>query len=159
MPVLGGKQVAFVISGPLRQIPNLRQILEAWAEGQQADSVGFVTDECEDSAELDALLQRMAEQLVRFAAEGYKKPVTYLSVGGRKIFRDEIWGDLRFVFQADHRFYSRHGVYDFPQKRYKMRAVVAIMMLLTRIPRFREEVRRRTKAEMVKPYQKLVEKA
>ena len=159
MPVLTGKQVGFVISGPLRQIPNLREILEGWAEGQQADSVGFVTDECGDSAELDALLQRLAEQLVQFAVEGYKKPVTYLSVGGRKIFRDEIWGDLRFVFQADHRFHSRHGVYDFPQRRYKMRAVVAIMMLLTRIPRFREEVRRGTKAEMVKPYQKVVERA
>jgi hypothetical protein len=159
MPVLLGKQVGFVISGPLRQIPNLREILEAWSEGQQADSVGFVTDEGEDSAELDVFLQRMAEQLAQFAVEGYKKPVTYLSVGGRKIFRDEIWGDLRFVFQADHRFYSRHGVYDFPQRRYKMRATVAIMMLLTKIPRFREEIRRRTKAEMVKPFQKLVERA
>ena len=159
IPVLLGKQVGFVISGPLRQIPNLREILEAWAEGQQADPVGFVTDECEDPAELDSLLQRLAEQLVQFAAEGYKKPVTYLSVGGRKIFRDEIWGDLRFVFQADHRFYASHGVYDFPQKRYKMRAVVAIMMLLTKIPRFREEIRRRTKVEMVKPYQKVVERA
>jgi multimeric flavodoxin WrbA len=157
MPVLMGKQVGFVISGPLRQVPNLREILEGWAEGQQADVVGFVTDECEDSAELDALLQRLAEQLVQFATEGYKKPVSYLSVGGRKIFRDEIWGDLRFVFQADHRFYSRHGVYDFPQRRYKMRATVAIMMLLTKIPRFREEIRRRMKTEMVKPYQKVVE--
>jgi multimeric flavodoxin WrbA len=159
MPVMMGKQVGFVISGPLRQIPNLREILEAWAEGQQADSVGFVTDECEDSVELDALLQQLAEQLVQFATEGYKKPVTYLSVGGRKIFRDEIWGDLRFVFQADHRFYSGHGVYDFPQKRYKMRAVVAAMMLLTKIPGFRKEFRRRMKTEMVKPYQKVVERA
>jgi hypothetical protein len=108
---------------------------------------------------LDALLQRLAEQLVQFAVEGYKKPVTYLSVGGRKIFRDEIWGGLRFVFQADHRFYSRHGVYDFPQKKYKARVVVAIMMLLTRIPRFREEFRRRGKALMVEPYQKVVERA
>jgi multimeric flavodoxin WrbA len=159
MPVLSGKQVGFVIAGPLRQIPNLREILEGWAEGQQANVVGFVTDECEDPAELDALLQRLAEQLVQFAAEGYKKPVTYLSVGGRKIFRDEIWGGLRFVFQADHRFYAKHGVYDFPQKKYKTRVVVAMMMLLTKIPRFREEFRRRTKAEMVKPYQKLVERA
>jgi multimeric flavodoxin WrbA len=159
IPVLMGKQMAFVISGPLRQIPNLRQILEAWSEGHQAGPVGFVTDECEDSAELDTFLQRLAEQLMQFAVEDYMKPVTYLSVGGRKIFRDEIWGDLRFVFQADHRFYSRYGVYDFPQKRYKMRAVVGVMMLLTRIPRFREEIRRRTKVEMVKPYQKVVERA
>ena len=159
IPVLLGKQVGFVISGPLRQVPNLREILEAGAEGQQADLAGFVTDECEDSAELDALLQRLAEQLVQFAAEGYRKPVTYLSVGGRKIFRDEIWGGLRFIFQADHRFYAKHGFYDFPQKRYRMRATVAVMMLLTRIPGFRKEFRRRMKTEMVKRYQKVVEGA
>jgi multimeric flavodoxin WrbA len=159
MPVLLGKQLGFIISGPLRQIPNLREVLEGWAENQQANVVGFVTDECEDSAELDSLLQRLAEQLVQFAVEDYKRPITYLSLGGRKIFRDEIWGGLRFVFQADHRFYSRHGVYDFPQKKYRMRAVVAVMMLLTKIPKFRDEFRRRTKSEMVKPYQKVVERA
>ena len=159
MLVLMGKQMGFVISGLLRQIPNLREILEGWAERQQANVAGFVTDEGEDWAELDALLQRLAGQLVQFAVEGYKKPVTHLSVGGRKIFRDEIWGGLRFIFQADHRFFSRHGVYDFPQKRWKARAVVAIMMLLTKIPKFRDEFRRRTKVEMVKPYQKMVERA
>ena len=130
-----------------------------WAEGQQANVVGFVTDEGEDWAGLDALLQRLAGQLVQFAVEGYKKPVTHLSVGGRKIFRDEIWGGFLFIFQADHRFFSSHGPYDFPHKRWKTRAVVAIMMLLTKIPKFRDEFRRRTKVEMVKPYQKMVERA
>jgi multimeric flavodoxin WrbA len=158
-PKYTGKQLGFIISGPLSQLPNLRQIFEAYAEGEQANLVDFVTDEYESSAETDALLQSLAERLIRFANEGYMKPSTFLSVGGAKLFRDEIWGRLRPSFIADYRFYQEHGMLDFPQKDYKMRIQVAIFMLLQRFPAFRKEYVRRTKAEMIKPLQKVVDKA
>jgi len=158
-PKYTGKQMGFIISGPLSQIPNLRQILEAYAEGEGASPVDFVTDEPEDSAEIDALLHSLAERLIRFASEGCMKSSTFLGVGGIKIFRDDIWGRLRPTFQADHRRYKKHGVYDFPQKDYKTRIIGGIFMLLTRLPAFRKEYARRTKAEMVKPLQKIVEKS
>ena len=108
---------------------------------------------------LDALLQSLAERLIRFAHEGYMKPRTFLSVGGRKLFRDEIWGRLRPSFAADYRFYQKHGMYDFPQKDYKTRLIVGVFMLLQRLPGFRKEYVKRTKAEMIKPLQKVVDKA
>jgi multimeric flavodoxin WrbA len=157
-PKYTGKQMGFIISGPLSQIPNLRQILEAYAEGEGANLVDFVTDEPDNSAEIDALLQSLAERLIRFANEGYMKSSTFLGVGGIKVFRDDIWGRLRPTFQADHRFYKKHGVYDFPQNDYKTRIMGGIFVLLTRIPAFRKEYARRTKSEMVKPLQKIVEK-
>ena len=157
-PKFIGKQLGFIISGPLGQIPNLRQILEAYAEGEGANLVDFVTDEYETSAEIDALLQSLAERLIKFAREGYMKPHTFLGVGGRKLFRDEIWGRLRPTFAADYRFYQKHGMYDFPQKDYRMRLIVGIFMLLEKLPAFRKEYVRRTKAEMIKPLQKIVEK-
>ncbi len=43
-PSLIGKQIAFIISGPLSQVPNLRQILEAYVEIQHANLVDFITD-------------------------------------------------------------------------------------------------------------------
>jgi len=143
----------------LSQIPNLRQILEAYAEGEGASPVDFVTDEPDNSAEIDALLQSLAERLIRFASEGYMRSYTFLGVGGRKLFRDEIWGRLRPSFAADYRFYQKHGMYDFPQKDYRTRVIVGIFMLLTRIPAFRKEYARRTKSEMIKPLQKIVEKS
>jgi multimeric flavodoxin WrbA len=158
-PKYTGKQMGFIISGPLSQIPNLRQILEAYAEGEGANLVDFVTDEYESSAEIDALLQSLAERLIRFASESYMKSPTFLGVGGIKVFRDDIWGRLRPTFQADHRFYKKHGVYDFPQNDYKMRLIVGIFMLLEKLPAFRKEYVKRTKAEMVKPLQKIVEKS
>jgi len=157
-PSLTGKQVGFILSGPLRQISNLRQILEAYTEWQQANLVDIVTDEEEESKELDARLQHLAEQVIHLAEMSYIKPKTFLSVGGMKIFRDDIWGKLRFPFQADHQFYKKHQLYDFPQRDYKARIMNAVLILLTKIPSMRKEIyRKRMKEEMVKPFQKIVQ--
>jgi multimeric flavodoxin WrbA len=158
-PSLMGKQIGFIISGPLSQIPNLRQILEAYTEWQQANLVDFITDEYQDSVEIDGLIQSFAERLIQSADERYIKPATFLGVGGMRIFRDDVWGRLRFPFQADHRFYKRHGFYDFPQKDYKARIINRILILLTKIPSMRKEIyANRLKAEMIKPFQKMIEK-
>jgi hypothetical protein len=158
-PKWSGQQVGFIISGPLRQILNLRQLLEAHAELEQADAVDFVTDEYEDSAQVDALLQGLAERLIRYASEDYVKPRTFLAVGGWKLFRDDVWGRLRFPFLADHKYYQKHGVYDFPQKKYRARATNAVMILLTKVPSLRKDIyTRRIKTGMVKPLQDVVKK-
>ncbi len=76
-----------------------------------------------------------------------------------KIFRDDIWGRLRFPLQADHRFYKKHHLYDFPQRRYKIRMINALLILLTKIPSMRKEIyRKRIREEMLKPFQKVLEK-
>jgi multimeric flavodoxin WrbA len=158
-PSLMGKQVGFIISGPLKQIPNLRQILEAYTEWQQANLVDIVTDEEEDSQVLDSQLQHLAERFIDLAEKNYIKPKTFLGVGGMKIFRDDVWGKLRFPFQADHQFYKNHGFYDFPQKDYKNRMIVTLLMLLTKIPFMRKEIyRKRMREEMVKPLQRVVQR-
>jgi multimeric flavodoxin WrbA len=158
-PSLIGKQIGLIISGPLGQIPNLRQILEAYTEWQQANLVDFITDEYGDSAQIDALLHSFAGRLIQLADEGYIRPATFLGVGGVKIFRDDVWGRLRFPFQADHRFYKKRGIYDFPQKAYKARIINGVLILLTKIPWMRKEIyTKRMKAEMIKPFQKILEK-
>jgi len=158
-PSLVGKQIGLIISGPLSQIPNLRQILEAYTEWQQANLVDVITDEHGDSIEMDALLQSFAERLIHLADERYVKPATFLGVGGMKIFRDDVWGRLRFPFRADDRFYKKHGIYDFPQKDYKARIMNRVLILLTKIPSMRKEIYvNRIKTEMIKPFQKIIEK-
>ncbi len=138
-PSLRGKQFGYIISGPLSQNSNLVQILEASASARQdANHAGIVTDGCEDSAELDAQLSGFAELLVNYSLKSYVRPRDFLGVGGQKIFRDEVWGRLRMIWQADHRHYKKHGKYDFPQKEYKFRVFNPIMLLLTKIPKFRK---------------------
>lgn len=156
-PVLMDKQVAFILSGPLSQIPNLRQVLEGYLDNQRANRVGFVTDEFGSSTEIDALLQHLAERSLRFAETGYVRPPTFLAVAGKLLFRDEVWGRLRPVFQADHRVYKELGIYDFPQKRIKRRVTNGLMTIMLKSPRFRKEFTKRIKKGMIHPLQKVLE--
>jgi multimeric flavodoxin WrbA len=150
-PALHGKQVGFVISGPLNQISNLREVLRASIEMQHCSVTGFVSDEMESSAQINAALQTMASNAVLQSKLGYIPPPTFYQVAGTKLFRDAIWGRLRPVFQADHRYYKEHGMYNFPQKYYKWRMINSILILLTKIPAFRREFIKRIKKEMIKP--------
>jgi multimeric flavodoxin WrbA len=156
-PSLVGKQFAFLISGPLSQNGNLQQILEAWVQLQQSNLVGMVSDEFGDSVQIDALLQDLAGRLVEYATLGYIKPQTFLGVGGMKVFRDDIYGRLRTVFQADHRAYKQMGIYDFPQKDLGVRALNAVTTVLFKVPRIRRAFSARIKQGMIQPYQKVLE--
>lgn len=156
-PTMRGKQVGFLISGPLGQIPNLREALIGMLEVQPANVSGFVTDEHGDAAHIDGLLDALAARMVRFAEESYVRPPTFLGVGGEIIFRDSMWGPLRAVFLADHRAYKRLGLYDtFPQRNWRARVVNAIAPLIFRIRPVRETFQSRMLEGMIAPYQKII---
>ncbi|MFA5183008.1 MAG: NAD(P)H-dependent oxidoreductase [Syntrophales bacterium] len=155
-PTLKDKQIAFLLSGPLAQLPNLQEILSAYAQFQLANLAGIVTDEGEDSFSLDELLGDLAGRLVELAGQGYVQPIDFLGVGGMKIFRDEVWGMLRVVFQSDHRYYKQHGYYDFPQRDFKTRRTNFFMMLMTKIPAFKKKFLKMIEKEMVKPLKNVV---
>jgi multimeric flavodoxin WrbA len=138
-PSLVGKQIGYIISGPLSQTPNLIQYFEASSFARQdSNHVDIITDESENSTEINNLLQAFAERLVLYSEKSYVKPKNFLGVGGHKIFRDDIWGRLRMIWQADHTYFKKYGKYDFPQKKFGMRMASAIMMILTKIPKFRK---------------------
>lgn len=159
IPSFMGKQIAFLVSGPLGQLSNLRQIMEAYAELQQANLVGIVSDEEGNSQILDDLLRELAVRSVEYAKIQYIKPTTFLGLGGRKIFRDEIWGDLRFPFAADHQFYKDKGFYDFPQKDYAARMRNVIFGWMVKIPAVRKRIYNEMMIrKMVEPFQKLLNK-
>jgi multimeric flavodoxin WrbA len=156
VPWWPGKQLGFVVSGSLRQLPTLRQILEGYAEFHQSNLAGIVTDEQEDSRQTDALLDHLAHRIVAGCQSGYVKPKTFLGVGGTKIFRDEEWGYLRPVFQVGHRYYRTHGMYDFPHKSLKNWLLITGGMLFVNFPGVRKEFFRSVKKGMVAPLQKVL---
>jgi multimeric flavodoxin WrbA len=115
-PVLTGKQVALVVSGPFSQEPNLMEVFRGFFEFQGANLVGVVSDEGGSSEDLDRLLDHLMGQALTYALNGYLRPQTFLGVGGMKIFRDDIYGRLRMIFPADHQAYKKNGLYKtFPQ--------------------------------------------
>jgi multimeric flavodoxin WrbA len=150
-PGLTGKQIGFVIAGPLQQIPSLKEVLSAWADNGGCHA-HFVTDEVVDSELLDNLLDAMARGLIQAAETAYIPPHTFYAVGGHKIFRDNIYGGMRFAFQADYRYYVEHGMFDFPQADLKTRILNAILVPLTKIPGFRKKVFADMKHHMIEPF-------
>jgi hypothetical protein len=100
----------------------------------------------------------LAAALVWASVKSYTKPLTFLGIGGKKVFRDEISSKLRFPFQADHRYYRKHGMYDFSYKDYRARLTSRMLMLLTKIPVMRKEIyQKRIKEEMIKPLKKVIQ--
>lgn len=158
IPWWPGKQLAYLVSGPLRQLPNLREILTGYTEFHLANLAGIVTDESRDSAETDRLLDQLAQRLVDAAACGYRAPQTFLGIGGTKVFRDELWGFLRPVFQVGHRHYRSHGMYDFPQNRWKNWLLITAGMLFVRLPGVRERFHQSLKHDVIAPLKKFLAK-
>jgi multimeric flavodoxin WrbA len=153
-PRLEGKQIAFLVAGPLGRNENAREILLSYAEVMRGHVVDIVTDESPDNT--DRVIDGLALGMTDALESDLHPPVTFRGVAGLRLFRDEIFGGLSFVFQADDAYYRRHGVYDFPRRRRGRRVRAAIMKGLTKIPGMRNEIRNRLQAEMVKPLQKMV---
>jgi multimeric flavodoxin WrbA len=156
-PVLEGKQIGFLVSGPLSRLNSLGEFIRALPEFQHANMVDVVTDEAGDAKELDRAITSMARSAVALAERRYTAPPTFYSVGGWKIFRDEIWSWLRFPFIADDRYYRKHGMYDFPKRKFGQRMLNGFLTLMVRIPGFRDEVyKKRMKNEMIRPLWRIV---
>ncbi len=156
IPTLRGKQFGFIITGPLGQIFNLKQILNAIPELQESNLVDIITDEYQDSSKIDSLLLNFAKRLVLFSKSCYIKPHTFLTEGGMKIFRDAVYGRMRFVFQADHRFYEENGYYDFPQDDERAKKMNDMLIPLTQNEKSRKNFYSMLTSQMIKPLQGIV---
>jgi hypothetical protein len=137
-------------------LPNLLEIFDGYVQLQHANLVGIVTDEAGEAQAVDAQLQNLAHDLAWYADRQYANR-TFLGVGAHKVFRDEIWGPLRVTFQADHRFYARHGFYDFPQTDWRTRLQNTVIVPLFGLSRVRAEFQKHVKTGMIASLKKVVE--
>jgi multimeric flavodoxin WrbA len=157
VPTVIGKQYGYIVSGPISQIPNLREIICAMIEISDCNLVDIITDEYYDSQTIDLMIYSLAKRLINNSNSDYISPGTYLAVGGKKIFRDAIYGRMRFVFQADHRYYEEHGLYDFPQDDEQAKKMNEMFIpLMERDEKFRKAFYTRATTEMIKPLQSIV---
>jgi multimeric flavodoxin WrbA len=158
-PTLIGTQFGFIISGPLSDNENLRDFFEGYAGWQLTNIIGFVSDDVRNSEEIDTRLHEMARQGIEFAGNGYIPPSTFLGVGAHKVFRDEIWGRLRTVFQADHRAFKEYGWYDFPMRDAPTHLMAHVGSVGMGIPPVRKQLQEMLKGGVSFRHRKIVEKA
>jgi multimeric flavodoxin WrbA len=150
-PALRGKQLALLVSGPFSQMAELQQAFKIISQVHGANLSGWVSDEDGDiDKQLDSLCQNLAIQL----ANGYIAPADFTAVGFNKILRDDLYEHRKFPFIADHKYFVRNDLYDFPYKAWKHRLGSSIMMTLSYIP----AVRKIIKKEMIARMKMFVEK-
>ncbi len=148
------KPVGYLVDGAPEREPNLKLLMEARAEVGGNMLAGIADNTRDPDGEID----RLAASLCYAAAEGYRPPRNFYGVGGMKIFRDLIW-QMQGLMREDHRFYKKHGFYDFPQKKRGRMLAMYLVGSVMKSPRLRAKAGGRMTEGMIGPYRRVIERA
>lgn len=148
--VTEGMPFAYVINGDYHNESNLKTIVEARAEVGHNFLAGVGYDK-------ESIIST-SNKLVYALENKYVQPRNFYGVGGMKIFRDLIWV-MRGIMKADHVYYKKHGVYDFPQKQRGKMIVMSFLGSLIRNKKIKAKMGNMMNEGMVMPYRKVIEKA
>ena len=107
-----GMPVGYLVSGAYSKEQNLINVIEARAE----TGGNFLAGVASDEADTDKRIDDLAKSLTFCLETKHTAPQNFWGVGGIKIFRDLIY-QMRGMMRADHKFYKKQGMYDFPQKK------------------------------------------
>jgi len=118
--------------------------------------VDIIIDEFGNSKDIDLILMSLAQKSDNYSKINYLTSKTFYSFAGSKLFRDAIYAGIRFIFQADHKYYKKHGIYDFPKKSFVSR----LLKQLFKLKSFRKALNKnqRMLKEMIKPHQNIIKK-
>ncbi|MBQ8718377.1 MAG: NAD(P)H-dependent oxidoreductase, partial [Clostridia bacterium] len=148
-----GMPVGYLASGDYATEHNLQTVIEARAETGGNFLCGVATDEQATDAQIDALAKSLT-----FALEtGHTAPQNFWGVGGMKIFRDLIY-QMRGMMRADHKFYKKQGIYDFPQKKRLTSMKMYLVGALLANEKILAKMGNRMNEGMLAPYKKLFER-
>ena len=156
-PVLAGKLMGYLVSGPLQQLGPLREFVEVNIELSHCHRLGVVSDESRDSEETTRRLQSMARAVGRWLEERWHTPPTFRGHAADKNFRDLVYNN-KGIMAADHRFYAAHGRYDYPHKNVGRRLFNGLLLLSKRIPAVRSKVQAASRVKRVQRFQDLLDR-
>ncbi len=145
-----GMPMGYLVCGDLNQEENLRTIIEARCEVGHNFLCGAATDATGIAA--------MAQRMVYALENTYVQPQNFYGVGGMKIFRDLIY-IMRGIMVADHKFYKKHGIYDFPQKKKGTLLAMLLIGTLMNNPKLRKKMGNKINEGMIAPYKKIIDNA
>lgn len=85
------------------------------------------------------------------------RPKNFYGVGGMKIFRDLIY-IMQGIMKADHKYYKKHNIYDFPQKQIGRMLQMKLVGSLMSIPSVQKKMRGKMNQYILMPYKKVIDK-
>jgi len=148
-----GMPVGYLVSGNYTAEENLRTVIEARSETGGNFLAGVATDERSTDLQIDQLAKSL-----HFALQtGHTAPQNFWGVGGMKIFRDLIY-QMRGMMRADHKFYKKQGIYDFPQKKKLTSLKMYLVGMLLSNEKILQKMGNKMNEGMLMPYTKLFEK-
>ncbi len=149
-----GTPVGYIIAGDYKEESNLQVLVEGRSEVGLVYLCGVATDEDDTGKALKNLALSLDYALIH----PMTKPNNFYGVGGTKIFRDMVY-IMQGMMQADHKYYKKHGVYDFPQKQrgkiFQMKLIGGLLAL----PNAQEKMKGKLPGYVRMPYDKVIEKA
>ena len=146
-----GKPVGYLVDGYLSEEPNLQQLIEARAQVGGNYLTRIACNESDPDREIDCL----AAELEYAIRNDYQQPANFYGVGGMKIFRDLIY-TMQGMMKEDHRFYKKHGFYDFPQKKKGMILGMYLVGSLMNSKRLRRKIGANMTKGMLMPYKTVI---
>lgn len=145
-----GMPIGYLVSGPYSAEHNLATVIEARSETGGNFLAGVATDEENPDLQVDQLAKSLT-----FALEtGHTAPRNFWGVGGMKIFRDLIY-QMRGMMRADHKFYKKQGIYDFPQKKQLTSLKMYLVGMLLSNEKILAKMGNKMNEGMLSPYAKL----
>lgn len=157
VPFYKGRKLGWLVAGPLGANPQVLEMIRGMDQFMECQPLGMAVDE-QGLECCSSQLTRLAQESLLPYDENKIPPKLFTGMAGRLVFRDAIFGTMRLVFPMDHRYYKKHGYYNFPQKRWKHRLMVWTLTPLLKIPAIRQGLQRNMLTGMVRPYQKLLAK-
>ena len=148
--VTEGMPFAYIINGDYESEHNLKTIVEARVEVGHNFLAGVGYNQ-------DTIITTIKK--LEYAIEkNFVQPRNFYGVGGMKIFRDLIW-IMRGIMKADHIYYKKHGVYDFPQKKRGQMMLMCFLGSMVRNKKIKAKMGNKFNEGMIAPYQKVINKA
>jgi len=148
-----GMPVGYLISGDYSREFNLQTVIEGRAQVGSNFLAGVASDEQDPDRQIDDLAANLEYAL----EHRYVPPQNFYGIGGMKIFRDLIW-QMQGMMKADHRFYKKHGQYDFPQKQWPTMLKMYLVGMLLSNPKVKAKMGNAMNEGMIAPYRKVLEK-
>lgn len=142
-----GMPFGYLVNGNLEDEPNLKMIIEGRAQVGGNYLAGMATDA--------AGIEDLAKTLAYVLKHRVQIPPMFLGVGGMKIFRDLIWV-MQGMMKADHQFYKKHGIYDFPQKQRGTILKMKLVGALLSNPKIQSKMGNKMTEGMLMPYRKVL---
>ena len=148
-----GMPIGYLVSGNYSAEHNLRTVIEARAETGGNFLAGVATDERDTAHQIDDLVGSLEFAL----ATGHTAPKNFWGVGGMKIFRDLIY-EMRGMMRADHKFYKKQGIYDFPKKCSGRSVLMYLVGALLANEKILAKMGNKMNEGMIAPYEKMFAK-